>query len=257
MTAPVLQIDNIVKTIGNGRHLLGIDSLTIYPGSCLLLTGQNGSGKTTLLKILSGLEPPDKGPGIAVTHYGNVNLPWAAARRRVFREVIYLHQQAYLFNSSVLENVCYGLRRRRVENEEIAERAHRALDWAGLSHLASRNARELSGGEKQRVALTRALVLQPRVLLLDEPFSGLDENARSRTGFLIQRIKSEGVAVVVTSHELQPVSGIADKHLELKDGRLVIPKRLNQHDVPAARFYTSAPRYVSRLLNARFNDEVG
>ena len=257
MRTPILQVDNIVKTIGNGRRLLGIDSLTIHPGSCLLLTGPNGSGKTTLLKILSGLEPPDKGPGIADVHYGSIDLPWTGARRHVFREVIYLHQQAYLFNSSVLENVRYGLRRRGVNGEEIDERVGRALDWAGLSHLASRNARELSGGEKQRVALTRALVLQPRVLLLDEPFSGLDENARSRTGFLIARIKSEGVAVVVTSHELHPVAGIADKHMELQDGRLVVPKRINQHGSPGTGFYTSSPRHVSSLLNARFNDEVG
>jgi len=255
VSTPVLQVDNIVKTIGNGRRLLEINELAIYPGSCLLLTGPNGSGKTTLLKILSGLEPPDKGSGDV--HYGDILMPWATARRRVFREVIYLHQQAYLFNSSVLENVCYGLRRRRVEREVINERVHQALDWAGLSHLASRNARELSGGEKQRVALTRALVLQPHVLLLDEPFSGLDENARSRTGFLIQRIKSEGVAVVVTSHELQPVAGIADKHLVLQDGSLEISKRNNQPGNPSARSYLSSPLPASFYLNLRYKDEAG
>ena len=255
MTTPVFQVENIIKTVGNGRRLLGIDSLAIYPGSCLLLTGPNGSGKTTLLKILSGLEQPDKGLGIANVHYGDIALPWTAARRRVFREVIYLHQQAYLFNSSVIENVCYGLRRRGVNREEIAKRVHRALEWSGLSHLASRNARELSGGEKQRVALTRALVLQPRILLLDEPFSGLDENARSRTGFLIQRIKSEGVAVVVTSHELQPVAGIADKHMELQDGCLVISKRSYHSGNPGARFSCSS-QPESNFLFARVNDEA-
>jgi len=144
-----------------------------------------------------------------------------------------------------------------VEREVINERVHRALDWAGLSHLASRNARELSGGEKQRVALTRALVLQPRVLLLDEPFSGLDENSRSRTGFLIQRIKSEGVAVVVTSHELQPVAGIADKHMELQDGCLEISKRNNQPGNSAARSYPSSLRPASNFLNLRLKDEAG
>ena len=144
-----------------------------------------------------------------------------------------------------------------MEREAINERVHRALDWAGLSHLASRNARELSGGEKQRVALTRALVLQPRVLLLDEPFSGLDENARTRTGFLIQRIKREGVAVVVTSHELQPVAGIADKHMELQDGCLEISQRTNQPGNPGGQFYPPSPRSVSSFLNMRLNDEAG
>ena len=257
MSVPVLQVNNIVKTVGKDRRLLEINELPVYPGSCLLLTGPNGSGKTTLLKILSGLEPPDKGAGVAQVHHGDIQLPWAAARRRVFRDVIYLHQQAYLFNSSVLENVCYGLRRRGVDREEIAERVRRALDWAGLSHLASRNARELSGGEKQRVALTRALVLQPQVLLLDEPFSGLDENARSRTGFLIQRIKSEGVAVVLTSHELQPVAGIADKHMELQDGRLVISKCAYQPGSPSVRYNSNSPQPDLNFLYARANDEAG
>ena len=201
MSDLLLRIENLQKTVPTGRRVLDIDALNIYTGKCLLLTGPNGVGKTTLLKILSGLESPDES-GKTHVHYDNWHLSWAAARKHYCRDVIYLHQQAYLFDNTVFENVRYGLRRRGLEREEINTRIRRALEWAGLSHLAQRNARELSGGEKQRVALTRALVLQPRMLLLDEPFSGLDENARSRTGFLIQRIKSDNVAVVVTSHEL-------------------------------------------------------
>lgn len=222
MTDPLLRLRHLQKTVPRGRRILDIDTLSIYPGKCLLLTGPNGSGKTTLLKILSGLETPDDMTRTFV-HYDDWQLSWKAARHRYCPDVIYLHQQAYLFDNTVIENVRYGLHGRGLVREEIARRVHRALEWAGLSHLAQRNARELSGGEKQRVALTRALVLQPRVLLLDEPFSGLDENARSRTGFLIQRIKSENVAVIITSHELQPVAGIADRHLELQNGRLVSP----------------------------------
>jgi tungstate transport system ATP-binding protein len=229
MTDPLLRFEQLQKTVPRGRRVLDIDTLSIYPGKCLLLTGPNGAGKTTLLKILSGLETPDDRIK-TVVHYDNWCLSWKTARGRYCRDVIYLHQQSYLFDNTVFENIRYGLRRRGLGREEINRRVHRALEWAALSHLAQRNTRELSGGEKQRVALTRALVLQPRVLLLDEPFSGLDENARSRTGFLIQRIKSENVAVVVTSHELQSVAGIADSHLELYDGQLVSPSR-KTHDV--------------------------
>jgi tungstate transport system ATP-binding protein len=167
------------------------------------------------------LEPPDH----ALVDYRGTRLPWPAARRCYRRDVIYLHQQAYLFDRSVKDNVNYGLRGLGLSRAQVAERVQRALEWAGLSHLAARNARELSSGEKQRVALTRALALTPRVLLLDEPFSGLDEESRSRTGFLIQRLKSEQVGVVVTSHELLPLTGIADEHLELRAGRLVPPTR--------------------------------
>jgi len=224
MSRPLLRLEHLQKTIPGGRRVLDIRSLNVYAGQCLLLTGPNGAGKTTLLKIMSGLETPDDSAKTQV-YYDHWQLSWKAARNRYCREVIYLHQQAYLFDNTVFENVRYGLRRRGLGHEEITGRIQRALEWAGLTHLVQRNARELSGGEKQRVALTRALVLQPRLLLLDEPFSGLDENARSRTGFLVQRIKSDNVAVVITSHELQSVAGIADNHLELLEGQLVSPAR--------------------------------
>jgi tungstate transport system ATP-binding protein len=221
ISLPILRLTDIRKTLPAGRRLLEIDELSVHAGRCLLLTGPNGIGKTTLLKILSGLEPPDH----ALVDYRGMRLPWPAARRHYRRDVIYLHQQVYLFDRSVTDNVNYGLRGLGLSRAQVAERVQRALEWAGLSHLAGRNARELSGGEKQRVALTRALVLTPRVLLLDEPFSGLDEESRSRTGFLIQRLKSEQVGVVVTSHELLPLTGIADEHLELRAGRLAPPAR--------------------------------
>lgn len=261
MNAPLLRFENVRKTLPTGRRVLDVDEISIYAQKCLLLTGSNGAGKTTLLKILSGLELPDEQKhdkrGETIVHYERAHLPWTSARRRICREVIYLHQQAYLFDSSVFENVRYGLRQRGLAREQITDRIHRALDWAGLSHLAQRNARELSGGEKQRVALTRALVLQPRVLLLDEPFSGLDENARHRTGLLIQRIRSEGVAIVVTSHEIQPVAGIADSHLELRGGRLsrpVVPVHPGKKD---ARPQSMVLNPSTAFLNARFNGEVG
>jgi tungstate transport system ATP-binding protein len=219
VSPPILRLRDICKTLPAGRRLLEIDELSIHAGRCLLLTGANGIGKTTLLKILSGLEPPDH----ALVDCGGTRLLWPAARRHFRREVIYLHQEAYLFDRSVTDNVTYGLRGLGLSRAQVAERVERALEWAGLSHLAARNARELSSGEQQRVALTRAMVLTPRVLLLDEPFSGLDEESRSRTGFLIQRLKSEQVGVVVTSHELLPMSGIADEHLELRAGQLVPP----------------------------------
>lgn len=221
VSLPILRLRDIRKTLPSGRRLLEIDELSIHAGRCLLLTGANGIGKTTLLKILSGLEPPDH----ALVDCGGTRLLWPTARRRFRREVIYLHQEAYLFDRSVTDNVTYGLRGLGLSRAQIAERVERSLEWAGLSHLAARNARDLSGGEQQRVALTRALVRTPQALLLDEPFSGLDEESRSRTGFLIQRLKSEHVGVVVTSHELLPMNGIADEHLELRAGRLVPPTR--------------------------------
>jgi len=250
-TAPLLRLTDVRKTIPGDRLLLDVEELSVHAGHCLLLTGPNGAGKTTLLKILSGLEPPDG----ALVDYGGTRLPWPAARRRFRRDVIYLHQQAYLFDCSVTDNVTYGLRGLGQSRAQIARRAEQALEWGGLAHLAGRNARELSGGEKQRVALTRALALTPRVLLLDEPFSGLDEESRDRTGFLIQRLKTERVGVVVTSHELLPLSGIADEHLELRTGRLVPPAR-TVHRAAGHRPHDSGLRGDVAYLDAKVGDEA-
>jgi tungstate transport system ATP-binding protein len=251
VSPPILRLRDIRKTLPAGRRLLEIEELSIHAGRCLLLTGPNGSGKTTLLKILSGLEPPDH----ALVEYHGAPLSWPVARRRYRREVIYLHQQAYLFDRSVTDNVTYGLRGLGLAHAQITERVERALEWAGLSQLAGRNARELSGGEKQRVALTRALVLTPRVLLLDEPFAGLDEESRHRTGFLIQRLKSDQVGVVVTSHELPPLTGIADEHLDLCAGRLVPPTRTVPRAGAGLRPRDERHGHVA-YLNTKVGDET-
>ncbi|UCH52240.1 MAG: ABC transporter ATP-binding protein [Pseudomonadota bacterium] len=239
----VLRVRTLRKTLNGHRPLLDIDELAIAPGTCTMLTGPNGAGKTTLLKILAGLDSPDS----AIMEYDGEEMSWSAARRRYRGAIIYLHQHAYLFDRSVAQNVGYGLNGGGLSRQERAARVARALDWAGLAHLADRNARELSGGEQQRVVISRAFVLAPRVLLLDEPFAGLDEEARTRTCFLIQRLKSERVAVVVTSHETLWLSSIVDRHLVLRDGKIapaVVRPRESAHtkrNPPASVIDASAP----------------
>jgi len=252
-SAPLLRLTDVRKTLPGDRLLLDVGELAVHAGRCLLLTGPNGVGKTTLLKILSGLEPPDR----ARVDFRGASLPWPAARHRFRRDVIYLHQQAYLFDRSVMDNVTYGLRGLGLSRAQTTRRAEQALEWGGLAHLAGRNARELSGGEKQRVALTRALVLTPQVLLLDEPFSGLDEESRDRTGFLIQRLKTERVGVVVTSHELLPLTGIADEHLELRAGRLVPPVKTLSRPGAGLRAHESGVHGAVTYLTAKVSDETG
>ncbi|MFQ6023015.1 MAG: energy-coupling factor ABC transporter ATP-binding protein [Acidiferrobacterales bacterium] len=212
---PLIRFLDIQKYLG-GRRLLDIAELTIRQASCMILSGDNGAGKTTLLKILAGLEPPDKAD---VSYQGKV-LPWRIACRHYRRHVVYLHQTPYLFDRSVTANIAYGLHHTGIARADIDAQVDNALTWAGLDHLAKRNARQLSTGEKQRVALARARILSPQVLLLDEPTASMDYESRERTYFLIQRLKSEGIGVVITSHELQRISSLADEHVHLHGGKL-------------------------------------
>ncbi len=120
-----------------------------------------------------------------------------------------------MFDRSVAENVAYGLRKRGETKSEKDEKVHQALQWAGLSHLVDRNATQLSGGEKQRVALTRARVLSPSLLLLDEPFSNMDLSSRKKTITLIGKLKADGISTIVTSHEPEVARSIGDEHRHL------------------------------------------
>ncbi len=195
------------------RRLFEIERLVFEAGTCTLLSGRNGAGKTTLLKIAAGLLKPDR----AVVRIEGRDFTWQAARPLLRHRVIYLHQFPYMFDTSVAQNVAYGLRQLRIPRVEIKARVSQALEWSGLEELAERDARTLSGGERQRVALARARVLSPDVLLMDESLSGLDAEARQQTYFLIRRMVSEQVAVVVATHEYELLRQLGDRHLILTD----------------------------------------
>lgn len=206
----LLRLEDLRKSIGD-RLLLEIERFEIGEGVCLLLSGRNGAGKSTLLKIIAGLEAPDRSDVV----YQGKTLRWRQARRQLQRDVVYLHQHPYLFDRSVEENVGYGLKLAGVEKKAIADKVAQALEWAGLTHLAGKNALRLSGGEKQRVALTRARVLSPKLLLLDEPFASMDLESRQQGLFFIRRLTSEGIGTIVTTHEPSVAQVLGDEHLHL------------------------------------------
>jgi molybdenum cofactor guanylyltransferase len=206
----LLELRNLRKSVG-GQRLLDIPSLCISENTCIVLTGRNGAGKTTLLKILAGLQAPDHA---GVVFHG-ASASWANARQLLRRHTVYLHQDPYMFDRSVADNIAYGLRNKGLPSEQIRRAVEQALDWAGILHLAGRNARQLSGGEKQRVAMTRARVLAPRLLLLDEPMANMDLESRQQSLDLIRRLKSDGITAIVTSHEPYISEVIGDEHLHL------------------------------------------
>lgn len=199
------------------RRILAIPLLSLEPGRIVHLSGRNGSGKTTLLKILAGLESPDCGE-VAIDGLCH---PWPRMHRRLQREVVYLHQRPYMFDTSVEANLGYGLRVSGMPRAQRRERVRQALAGMNLEHLAGRNARGLSGGEQQRLALARAWVMKPRLLLLDEPTASMDSQSREQTWKLLEEILTDDMTIIVSSHENDCTTKHHWLNLHLEDGDLV------------------------------------
>ena len=215
MNEPLLVFRGIEKTFAETNILRNVD-ISLYPGKCILLSGNNGSGKTTLLKIIAGLETPSR----AEIELSGKSLSWKSAIRSIRREIIYLHQQPYLLSGTVESNVSYGLRFTHLNRKQLRESVKEALEWAGLADVAKQQAKTLSGGVQQRVAFTRAWILKPKVLLLDEPLANMDIESRQQACDLLKRMKSEGMSIVITSHDMNIFDGLIDSHFSLSDGKL-------------------------------------
>lgn len=218
--APLLGVRYLKKQYGS-KVILDIDELDLYAGEAVLLTGRNGAGKSTLMKILAGLERGNEGS--LLYQGGIIDAPWYRLRRAskpLRHQVIYLHQHPFLFDTSVKENLAYGLKCRNVAKTQQNLIVQQALHWSGLEHLAERNAKTLSGGEMQRIALARAWVLEPELLLLDEPTANMDRESREQTSFLIRRLIHQGTAVVICSHEIKPDNRLINRVLHLQDCQL-------------------------------------
>ena len=215
MSEPLLVFRGIEKTFAETNILRNVD-ISLYPGKCILLSGNNGSGKTTLLKIIAGLETPSR----AEIEFSGKSHSWKSTIRSIRREIIYLHQQPYLLSGTVESNVSYGLRFTHLNRKQLRESVKEALEWAGLADVAKHQAKTLSGGVQQRVAFTRAWILKPKVLLLDEPMANMDIESREQACDLLKRMKSEGMSIVITSHDTNIFDGLIDSHFSLSDGKL-------------------------------------
>ena len=215
MNEPLLLFRGIEKTYAETNILRNVD-ISLYPGKCILLSGNNGSGKTTLLKIIAGLVAPSR----AEIELSGKSHSWKSAIRSIRREIIYLHQQPYLLSGTVESNVSYGLRFTSLNRKQLRESVKEALEWAGLADVAKHQAKTLSGGVQQRVAFTRAWILKPKVLLLDEPMTNMDIESREQACDLLKRMKSEGMSIVITSHDTNIFDGLIDSHFSLSEGKL-------------------------------------
>ena len=216
---PVLEARGIVKTLGVGRaerRVLDGVSLNVDAGEVVAVLGRSGSGKSTLLHVLGGLDRPDEGQIVLSEQDITRQRPRALARSRL-RHVGFVFQSFHLIEElSGEENVLLPARLPgALRGGE--QRARRLIDELGLTDIAGRRPHELSGGEQQRLAIARALVNDPELVLADEPTGNLDQENGATVLALLRNLTRR--AVVIVTHEPE-AAAIADRVLHLRDGRL-------------------------------------
>ena len=229
--ATSVSIENVSFGYG-GALVLDDVSLAIEPGEYFCFLGPSGSGKTTLLRLVAGFGTPSKGRivigGKDVTHLP----PWERNLGMVF--------QSYALwpHMTVARNVAFGLERRKLPRAEINRKVEAALERVGLAHLADRRPAQLSGGQQQRVALARTLVIEPAVLLLDEPLSNLDAKLRTEMRVELKRLQRElGITTIYVTHDQEEANAAAGRIAVLDGGKIQqIGSPVDMYDHPANRF---------------------
>ena len=222
-----VDLRGVKKSFGQNQVLKGVD-LQVEAGECVVLIGASGSGKTTLLRSIAALETPDEGTIQVVSRrldYGRpVKKPFTERQLREFRSDIgMVFQQFNLFpHLSVLDNMIVAPQHiRRQKRSEAIETAMTLLTRVGLSDKAESYPVQLSGGQQQRVAIARALALNPRVMLFDEVTSALDPQLVEEVEKVIQQLATDGMTMVLVTHELSFARAVADRIVFMADGFVV------------------------------------
>lgn len=234
----VLDLEKVIVRRGE-RAVLQVKDLSVLEGEVLAIIGPNGAGKSTLLRVLGLLERPTEG---TVRFRGDV-VDWRSHLVPLRRRMASAFQQPLLCDMTAFSNVALGLTFRHLPSATIHERVTRWLKRLGVGHVANRQARGLSGGEAQRVALARALVCEPEVLLLDEPFSSLDQPTREALlDDLGPILRQDRVTTVFVTHAREEALALGDRVAVMMDGQVL------QVDAPALLFRAPVSEAVARFV---------
>ncbi len=211
------RLENLKRSYGS-RTVLNIDKLEILPNRIYTLIGPNGAGKTSLLKILAFLDTPTDGK----MHFLDKPVSFEEKKLHLIRrQVVLLDQNPIMFTGSVRQNVEFGLKVRKVASKDRRQAVEAALELVGMENFSGYDARGLSGGETKRVALARALVLEPQVLLCDEPTANVDNENQEIILKIIERINKErDGSIIFSTHYLSQGQRLADQTLLLENGGL-------------------------------------
>jgi iron(III) transport system ATP-binding protein len=244
----MIEVERLKLTYySSGRAQLAVNEVSFHVerGQFYTLLGPSGCGKTTTLRCVAGLERPDSGEiridGAPVS--SSITDTWVPPNRRAIGMVF----QSYAIwpHMSVFENVAFPLRygQTRVRTSEIRERVQKSLDLVQLGHLADRAAPHLSGGQQQRLALARAFVMEPKVLLLDEPLSNLDAKLREEMRIELRHlVKSLGVTTIFVTHEQIEALTLSDTIAVMKDGKI------EQEGTPLEIYQRPASAFVADFI---------
>lgn len=211
---PIIRLDRVSMAYG-GHQVLHDIELSVRPNEFLTILGPSGCGKTTILRLLGGFELPTDGR----IFFGNRDITSVPPYRRPLNTVF---QKYSLFtHMNIYENIAFGLRISRVPETEIRERVGRMLDLVNLTGFEKREVSSLSGGQQQRIAIARALVNEPKVLLLDEPLGALDLNLRKEMQLELKRMQERvGITFVYVTHDQEEALTMSDTVIVMDHGRI-------------------------------------
>jgi lipopolysaccharide export system ATP-binding protein len=216
-SGPVLRASDLEKSYGR-RQVLKSVSVEVHPGEVVGLLGPNGAGKTTTFYCVVGLARPDNGAVLL----GDLDLTKEPMFRRARQGISYLPQEPSVFRGlTVADNIKAILETLPITTEARRARLEELLEELSIAHLANSNASALSGGERRRLEITRALVTHPSFILLDEPFAGIDPIAVIDIQNIIVQLKERGIGVLLTDHNVRETLGICDRAYILNDGTIL------------------------------------
>ena len=230
-----LSLEKLVK-IYNGRRVVNSVGLSIDNSSVVGLLGPNGAGKTTTFYITIGMIKPDEGQ-VFLNDEDITDYPMYLRARR---GVGYLPQETSIFRKlTVKQNIMAILEILPISKSGQEDRANMLLDELGIKHLADQKANQLSGGERRRLEITRALSTNPAFILLDEPFAGIDPLAVIDIKKIIEHLKNRGIGILISDHNVRETLEVCDKAYILNEGKIIesgSPKKIASSEI-ARRIY--------------------
>jgi len=231
----VLKAEKLTKSF-NHRIVVREMDIEVRSGEIIGLLGRNGAGKTTTFQMIVGLVKPDGGK----IFLGEKNISQYSSPNRALAGITYLPQEHSVFlKASVMNNLMLILELQPLKKKERRETARKLLGELGLTDISKQPAHSLSGGERRRLEICRSLVLKPKFLLLDEPFTGIDPLTIVELQKIMLKLKKKGIGIIVSDHNVQDTLKIADRAYIIDNGKLLIegnPQEVSSDEIAKERF---------------------